>query len=60
MFIPHFYNAKSLPKRLVGFENGYENANFIYIYIYMHRFVLPVGFGMPGFLRGDFDGIGKR
>ena len=24
------------------------------------RFVLPVGFGMPGFLRGDFDGIGKR
>jgi hypothetical protein len=32
MFIPHFYNAKSLPKTLVGFENGYENAN---LYIYM-------------------------
>ena len=36
MFIPHFYNAKSLPKRLVGFENGYENASlYIYIYIYI-------------------------
>jgi hypothetical protein len=34
MFIPHFYNAKSLPKRLAGFENGYENAS-LYIYIYM-------------------------
>lgn len=32
MFIPHFYNAKSLPKTLVGFENGYENAS-LYIYI---------------------------
>jgi hypothetical protein len=32
MFIPHFYNAKSLPKRLAGFENGYENAS---LYIYM-------------------------
>ena len=32
MSIPHFYNAKSLPKRLVGFENGYENAS---LYIYM-------------------------
>ncbi|PKZ98624.1 hypothetical protein CYK19_05430 [Streptococcus mitis] len=34
MFIPHFYNAKSLPRKLVGFENGYENAS-LYIYIYM-------------------------
>lgn len=34
MFIPHFYNAKSLPKTLVGFENGYENAS-LYIYIYI-------------------------
>jgi hypothetical protein len=34
MSIPHFYNAKSLPKRLAGFENGYENAS-LYIYIYM-------------------------
>ena len=32
MFIPHFYNTKSLPKRLAGFENGYENAS---LYIYM-------------------------
>jgi len=32
MFIPLFYNAKSLPKTLVGFENGYENAS---LYIYM-------------------------
>jgi len=32
MFIPHFYNAKSLPRKLVGFENGYENAS---LYIYM-------------------------
>ncbi|AEL11584.1 hypothetical protein SPPN_10900 [Streptococcus pseudopneumoniae IS7493] len=37
MFIPHFYNAKSLPKRLAGFENGYENASlYIYIYIYIY------------------------
>jgi hypothetical protein len=34
MFIPHFYNAKSLPRKLVGFENGYEVAS-LYIYIYM-------------------------
>jgi len=33
MFIPHFYNAKSLPKTLVGFENGYENVS-LYIYIF--------------------------
>ncbi|ETD99598.1 hypothetical protein U753_08985 [Streptococcus pseudopneumoniae 5247] len=47
MFIPHFYNAKSLPKRLAGFENGYENAS---LYIYICKLVICLNLKTMGTL----------
>ncbi|ETE07479.1 hypothetical protein U750_05450 [Streptococcus pseudopneumoniae G42] len=35
MFIPHFYNAKSLPKRLQVLKMGMKTRVYIYIYIYV-------------------------